>query len=112
MYDSDSRGPGGGRLNGKIAIITGATSGIGLATARRFAAEGARLVICGRNMQAGESLVAEIDDGMATLVIGDVTDPRTAQEAVSVIGTPDILVNNAAMDFASDLCDTNVNVTG
>src|SRR5687768_5775933 len=44
------------RLAGKVAIITGATSGIGEATARRFAAEGARLIIAGRTTEKGEAL--------------------------------------------------------
>jgi len=48
------------RLNGKIAVITGATSGIGLATAKRFAAEGARLFITGRRGDVLDAAVAEI----------------------------------------------------
>jgi len=48
------------RLNGKIAVITGATSGIGLATAKRFVAEGARLFITGRRADVLEKAVAEI----------------------------------------------------
>ncbi|EPE99811.1 SDR family oxidoreductase [Rhizobium grahamii] len=48
------------RLNGKIAVITGATSGIGLATAKRFAAEGARLFITGRRSDVLDAAVAEI----------------------------------------------------
>lgn len=48
------------RLNGKIAVITGATSGIGLATAKRFAAEGARLFITGRRVEVLDAAVAEI----------------------------------------------------
>lgn len=49
-----------GRLQGKVAIITGATSGIGEATARRFAAEGAKLVLAGRTVDKGEALAREL----------------------------------------------------
>ena len=49
-----------GRLQDKVVIITGATSGIGEATARRFAAEGARLVLAGRSVDKGEALAREL----------------------------------------------------
>lgn len=51
-----------GRLDGKVAIITGATSGIGAASARRFAAEGARLVLAGRTVAKGEALARELGE--------------------------------------------------
>jgi NAD(P)-dependent dehydrogenase (short-subunit alcohol dehydrogenase family) len=101
----------GGRLAGKVAIITGATSGIGTVTARRFAGEGACLVVCGRNQAAGERLVTELGAGRVALVLGDVTDQATAQAAIRAatgFGQLDVLVNNAAMDFTSDLYDTDV----
>jgi NAD(P)-dependent dehydrogenase (short-subunit alcohol dehydrogenase family) len=49
-----------GRLDGKVAVITGGTSGIGEATARMFAAEGARIVIAGRSEQRGNALSSEL----------------------------------------------------
>ena len=49
-----------GKLNGKIALITGATSGMGEAFARMFAAEGAFVIIVGRNIKRGTSIVKEI----------------------------------------------------
>jgi NAD(P)-dependent dehydrogenase (short-subunit alcohol dehydrogenase family) len=105
------RGWGSGRLHGKTAIITGATSGIGTATACRFAAEGAGVVLCGRNREAGSRLLAELGETRSELVLGDVTDPGTAAaaiEAAARLGSLDILVNNAAVDFTSDLYDTRV----
>ena len=61
------------QLQGKTAVVTGGTSGIGLATARRFAAEGAHVVITGRRKDAIDAAVAEIGDGV-TGVPGDVAD--------------------------------------
>lgn len=87
-----------GRLNGKVAIITGATSGIGEATARRFAQEGARLVIAGRNSEKGESLARELG---ADVVFqrADVTQETDiavlVDTAVSRFGRLDCLFNNA-----------------
>ncbi len=103
---------GPGRLPGQVAIITGATSGIGLVTARRFAAEGASVVICGRDQDAARKLLAELSRAGqpgATAVLGDIADPDTAARAVTAalaFGPLDVLVNNAGMDFTSDLYQT------
>ena len=88
-------------LINKVAIITGASSGIGLATARLFASEGARLVLAARRGELLDQLVAEIgdEDGTAVALSGDIRDEAYAKAlvelAVSTFGGLDIGVNNA-----------------
>jgi NAD(P)-dependent dehydrogenase (short-subunit alcohol dehydrogenase family) len=105
---ADTRGK---RLAGKVAILTGATSGIGEATAQRFADEGAHLVLVARRCEVGQTLANRLGEGRAIFVAGDVTDPLTAERAVAAaadLGGVDVLVNNAGIDFTSDLLDTDV----
>ncbi len=61
------------KLNNKIAVITGGSSGIGLATAQRFIADGAQVVITGRNQEAVDAAAAELGD-RATDIHGDVAN--------------------------------------
>lgn len=88
-------------LENKVAIVTGASSGIGRAIARRFAAEGAAVVLAARNGAALADLVAEIagQGGRARHVAGDVTDPETHARLVALAGEAfgglDVAVNNA-----------------
>ncbi|WP_438752126.1 SDR family oxidoreductase [Pararhizobium sp. O133] len=88
-------------LSMKVAIITGASSGIGRATAKLFAREGARLVLSGRRRPALDDLVAEIEaeGGQALAVDGDVRDEGHARAlvdtAVENFGGLDIAFNNA-----------------
>ena len=90
------------RLDGKIAIITGAASGIGRATARRVAAEGARTVVADLNGAGAKLLADEISaaGGEATAVQADLGDNDSAramvEAAVTAYGGLDILHNNAA----------------
>src|ERR1700761_5632832 len=90
-----------GRVAGKTAIITGASSGIGRAAARLFAKEGAKLIVAARRKKNLDELVDEIKDtgGMAVAVPGDVTDELYARELVStakgIYGGLDIAFNNA-----------------
>lgn len=87
-----------GRLSGKIAVITGATTGIGLATAKRFAAEGARLFITGRRAEVLEAAVAEIGGNVTGIQADSATQAdldrlfaRVKEEA----GRVDVLFVNA-----------------
>ena len=90
-----------GKLDGQIVIVTGASSGIGEAAARRLAAEGATVVIAARRADRLETLKREIESagGRALAVAGDVTSPRDrerlVQETMSAFGRIDALVNNA-----------------
>ncbi len=90
-------------LEGKVAIVTGASSGIGRAIAALFAASGAHVVAGARRQEALDDLVDEIADagGSALAVAGDVSDERYAQCLVETarahFGGLDIAVNNAGM---------------
>ena len=68
-------------INGSSAIITGAASGLGEATARKLAADGVRVTVFDRNEERGKGVVAEIG-GSANFIGGDVTDPDDCQKAV------------------------------
>jgi NAD(P)-dependent dehydrogenase (short-subunit alcohol dehydrogenase family) len=87
------------RLDGKIAIITGATSGIGRRTAEIFASEGARLVACGRRLQLGQALEAALGRDRCIFVEADVTKEADVQKIVERCitewGRVDCLFNNA-----------------
>ena len=97
------------RLHNKIAIVTGAGSGIGKAVALRFAEEGAKVVVDDVNDINGASTVAAINDagGDATFVNADVSNMTDAEkliaETLDVYGTVDILVNNAICSTADVL---------
>src|SRR3979411_2113914 len=87
-----------GRLDGKVAVITGATSGIGLRTAEVFVAEGARLVIAGRRAPEGEALARKLGANCIFRQT-DVTVENEMRaligEAVEKFGRIDCLFNNA-----------------
>jgi NAD(P)-dependent dehydrogenase (short-subunit alcohol dehydrogenase family) len=88
-------------LNGKVAIVTGASSGIGYAAAKLFAHEGAKVVVTARRQAALDALVAEIEEagGHAVAVSGDVRNEATAKAVVDAaierFGGLDIAFNNA-----------------
>lgn len=97
------------RLEGKVAVITGAGSGIGAATAQRFAAEGARLVVNDINEADLERTLAGLD-GKRESVVGDVSEDSTAEQlaetARDAFGQIDVLVNNAGVHFIRDILET------
>ena len=90
-------------LDDKVAIITGATSGVGRATAERFVAEGARVVVVGRNVAHGAETIARLNattPDSAVFIAADVGRsadiPAIIEAAVARFGRIDIIVNNAA----------------
>ncbi|PWV51896.1 glucose 1-dehydrogenase [Chitinophaga sp. S165] len=97
------------RLNGKIAIVTGASKGIGAAIAKAYAAEGAKVVVNYAASRSGaEKVVKDITDagGKAIAIQANVSESnevkRLFEETIKAFGTPDILVNNAGLySFAS-----------
>ena len=96
------------KLEGKVALITGAANGIGAACARRFVQEGAQVVLVDRDAQAGAAL-AQALGAAAEFVQGDVIHRATADAAVARtverFGRIDILLNNAGITHASSFLD-------
>jgi 3-oxoacyl-[acyl-carrier protein] reductase len=91
------------RLSGKVAIVTGSSSGIGKAIALRYGAEGARVVVTARRLALCEQTVAQIvaQGGEAWAIQTDVADERQVErliaETVTRYGRLDVLVNNAGI---------------
>ncbi|BCG75394.1 oxidoreductase [Mesorhizobium sp. 113-1-2] len=87
-----------GKLDGKVAVITGATSGIGLAMAKRFSMEGARVFMTGRRKKELDSAVLAVGNG-ARGIQGDVADMADLDRLYAIVrddaGTIDVLVANA-----------------
>ncbi|MBD2067652.1 glucose 1-dehydrogenase [Leptolyngbya sp. FACHB-671] len=88
------------KLNGKVAVVTGAASGLGRACAKRFAKEGAQVVIADIQQQAGEAIAAALPNSQFIQV--DVSDPGSVEALIAKTiydyGCLDILVNNAGID--------------
>jgi citronellol/citronellal dehydrogenase len=113
----------GDALAGRVALVTGASRGIGAAIARRFAAEGARVAIVARSLEPGSgghlagSLRETADaiaaaGGVAVPIVADLSDAscdRTAivARAIEELGPVDVLVNNAAACFYLSIDDTS-----
>lgn len=115
-----------GKFDGKIALITGATSGIGRETAKQFANEGAFVIIVGRSVERGEKIQKEILDGggKALFIKCDVSDENQIIELKNKVenefGRLDILFNNAGIwllasldeissDFVNNVFSSNLN---
>ncbi len=102
-----------GKLKGKVAIVTGASAGIGAACARALAAEGAEVVLTARRQERLEKLVSEIRVGgtKAWFVAGDAREEQTAEQTVATAlesaGRIDILINNAGVGNYKDLVETS-----
>jgi len=113
-----------GRLAGKRALVTGGTTGLGLAVADLFLTEGALVVITGRDRELGEHAEQTLGSG-ARFIAADAADPDavawSVNAAVDHLGGLDVLVNNAGVGVTARLIDTplpdydrvmNVNVRG
>ena len=106
-------GPKVNQLNGNVVLITGASSGIGRATALLFAAKGARLVLVARRRERLEAVAAEAKalGGQAVIVTGDLREEATSLEAVraakEAFGRIDILVANAGTGNYKTLVETS-----
>ncbi len=93
-----------GKLEGKVALITGANSGIGLATAKLFIQEGAKVVITGRRQEALDQAVQEIGGNVKAILAdaGDVSKTKeVVEQTVSAFGKIDILFANAGVAYFS-----------
>ncbi|QJW85871.1 2-hydroxycyclohexanecarboxyl-CoA dehydrogenase [Ramlibacter terrae] len=92
------------RLQGKVAVVTGGGGGIGGATCRRFASEGARVAVCDRDLASAQRVAQQIVEqgGDAQAFQCDITDRAAVDSAVAqvvqALGPIDILVNNAGWD--------------
>ncbi|MFG1932224.1 SDR family NAD(P)-dependent oxidoreductase [Mycobacterium sp. NPDC048908] len=106
-------------LSGSIALVTGATSGIGKAIALQLAASGAEVVVHGRSAERGAELIQEIENsgGKARFIAADLGDAADVRRLASAADTVDILINNAGVyKFAATaesddtLFDEHINV--
>ncbi|NRF67209.1 glucose 1-dehydrogenase [Aquincola sp. S2] len=101
-----------GRLMDQVALVTGATSGIGEAIARRFGAEGARVAVVGRDHERGEAVARSIAEvgGTAQFFAADVTSDDAVGSLVRAVldrfGGLDIVVNNAGLSVPGNVVDT------
>lgn len=104
------------RFKGKVAVVTGAASGIGQATALAFAREGAAVVIVDKDQEQGEVVAGEIQGqgGQVLVAPMDIAQEHEVQAMVADVlnrwGRLDILVNNAGIYYQADVVDTPFDV--
>lgn len=99
------------RLQDQVILITGSTTGIGEFMARRFVAEGAKVILHGRDAERGEALRKELGADKAAFCQGNLADPeypaKLALDAVAAFGKVDGLVNNAALTTRAHIDETD-----
>src|SRR6185295_5554439 len=97
------------RLHDKVAVVTGGSKGIGLAIARRYVAEGAKVVIADVDAAAGQAAARALGEARCRFKLADVGDGAAASgliaEAAAAFGQIDILVNNAGIVHTADFLD-------
>ncbi|CDG89038.1 SDR family NAD(P)-dependent oxidoreductase [Xenorhabdus bovienii] len=100
------------RFENKVVVITGAGSGIGEATAKRFSQEGAIVVLVGRNVDKLNRVYSELSSSHARVIQADVSDQDSVKmmidETIEHFGKIDILVNNAGLYIPSTILDTSL----
>lgn len=98
----------GTQTNARVALVTGATSGIGVEIARQLVRDGFHVVVSGRSSERGDRVVSELGD-RARFLRADLLEPGSAavliEQTVQALGRIDVLVNNAAIDHTNDLLD-------
>jgi len=102
-------------LNGRIALVTGATRGIGFAIARALAGAGASVAICGRSQDSVDEAVRRLTNESKGKVVGKVADVRASTDVAGLFewvdretGSPDILVNNAGLGVMKSTAELTV----